>query len=85
MPPRQIIEEREYVEDPGACQAKADLVAKYRTAVNEFNRTVNFLNDRIGKLAKNDYEQIRAWTEKARRKVDQARLNLEQHIAEHHC
>jgi hypothetical protein len=74
MPSLRIIEERQYVDDPDACQTKADLVTKYQAAVNEFNRTVNFLND-----------DIRAWTEKARLKVEQARVNLDQHIAGHHC
>jgi hypothetical protein len=85
MPSLRIIEERQYVDDPDACQTKADLVTKYKAAVNEFNRTVNFLNKRIGTLAKKDYDDIRAWTEKTRLKVEQARVNLDQHIAGHHC
>ncbi len=72
-------------QNPKRCSEKAEWLRAYQEAVAEFSRTVSVLNDRIGVMPKAEYERVRSLSEKARRKADQARHNLENHVREHGC
>lgn len=43
------------------------------------------LREMRGVMSKQDYDEIRKYAEKAREQVEQARIALETHIAEHGC
>ena len=43
------------------------------------------MHERLGVLAKRDYETIRAFAEKTRVLAENGRMALEKHIADHGC
>jgi len=68
-----------------ACEEKARLAAEYEAATNNFAASVTDLQRRTGTSPKADYERLQRLSDEARVKSEQARLALEQHIAEHGC
>jgi hypothetical protein len=67
------------------CAEKEHLLGLYDAAANEFSRTVSVLKLRMGVLSREEYRRLRQFSEHARIKLEQARLDLEQHISEHGC
>ena len=67
------------------CAEKEHLLGLYDAAANEFSRTVSVLKLRMGVLSREEYRRLRQFSEHARIKLEQVRLDLEQHIAEHGC
>jgi hypothetical protein len=68
-----------------ACPEKSRLLYKYDAVLAEYSRTVSFLYKRVGVLRKDAYKEISDFTDDARRRCNEARIVLEQHIREHGC
>ena len=67
------------------CEAKVRLASDYEVATTAFSEAVTELRRKIGTSTKEDYEGLGRRANEARVKSEQARLALEQHLAEHHC
>lgn len=67
------------------CEVKIRLTSKYEEATTLFSEAVSELRRKIGISTREDYEQLGRRANDARVKSEQARLALEQHIAEHRC
>lgn len=63
---------------------KVHLIDKYNSTTFEFSCIVGMLQAKRGVMAKEEYERIQRF-KKARSRSEQARLTLEQHVAEHGC
>ena len=89
MPPSRWNPYSEGMDPRGAqessCSSKTELLYAYHSALAEYSRTVTFLYDRIGTLAKRDYDEINAFCDGARARSEQARRDLDRHMAEHGC
>ena len=70
---------------PEKCEAKERLANAYSAATSDYNRSVEVLAERIGFLAKEEYEHLRELSEAARHRAEAARHELEAHRAEHNC
>jgi hypothetical protein len=68
-----------------ACEEKTLLSRVYSFAASDYGRAVMVLHERVGKLTKRDYEDIRSFSDKARETAEQARAALDKHTAEHGC
>jgi hypothetical protein len=68
-----------------SCEAKLRLASEYETATAVFLEAVTEQNRKIGTSTKEGYERLGRRANDARVKSEQARLALEQHIAEHCC
>lgn len=68
-----------------SCDAKVRLTSKYQEATASFSAAVTELQRKIGISTKEHYEELGRMANDARVKSEQARLALEQHIAEHRC
>ncbi len=67
------------------CEIKVRLTEQFETATGLFSEAVTGLRRKIGTSTKEDYERLARATNDARLKSEQARLALEEHIAEHGC
>ena len=67
------------------CEEKDRLSRAYSFAASDYFRAVSLLSKRTGVMRRQDYEEIRQYAEKMRTLVEQARIALERHIAEHGC
>jgi hypothetical protein len=67
------------------CEVKIRLTSQYEEATKLFSEAVTELRRKIGISTREDYEQLGRRANDARVKSEQARLALEQHIAEHRC
>jgi hypothetical protein len=67
------------------CETKVRLTATYETATAVFSEAVTELRRNIGTSTKKEYDRLGRIANDARVKSEQARLALEQHIAEHRC
>jgi hypothetical protein len=67
------------------CEEKARLMNELASATNEYNRTVGLLNRSRGVLSKVEYDSIRLFVEKARKRTEAAHLAVDQHIIVHGC
>jgi hypothetical protein len=67
------------------CDAKVQLTDQYDAATALFSEAVTELRLRIGTSTKEDYDRLGRSANDARVRSEQARLALEQHIAEHRC
>jgi hypothetical protein len=67
------------------CDVKLRLTFQYEAATVSFSEAVTELRRKIGITTKEEYEQLGRMANDARVKSEQARLALEQHIAEHCC
>lgn len=61
------------------------LIDKYNSAASEFSRIVGIAQAKMGVMAKEEYERIQQFTEKARARSEHARLALERHVVKHGC
>ena len=67
------------------CAEKQELVHQYSAAANEYSRILQVLNKRLGVLPGPQYRAIRAASEEARSRTEEARRKLDNHIAQHGC
>jgi hypothetical protein len=67
------------------CEVKVRLATEYEAATAAFSRAVAELRRNIGTSTKEEYEALGRLSTDARVKSEQARLALEQHLAEHRC
>ena len=67
------------------CEQKALSIHEYRSATEEYIRTVSMLNHSRSLLSKAEFDGILIFIEKARARTEAAYLALDQHIAEHGC
>jgi hypothetical protein len=67
------------------CEEKQELLNAYSRAVHRYSIAVEALSLARSKAPLKDYQRMRRMSERARAKVEEARLNLEAHIAEHCC
>jgi hypothetical protein len=67
------------------CFDKARLLRDYKIAVADYNRAVQLLSLRSGVMTKQEYTEIRQFSESARVKSKNARLAMERHEREHGC
>ena len=67
------------------CQERDGIMRAYTAYLSDHLRCVQVLANRIGVMQREDYQSIRAGEERARKMAEQARLELEAHIANHGC
>jgi|HubBroStandDraft_1064217.scaffolds.fasta_scaffold1742697_1 hypothetical protein len=67
------------------CEEKIRLLRDYSFALSDYERVSKLLNERTGVMAKEDYDGIRVFAEKARELAEQARATLDRHTAQHCC
>jgi hypothetical protein len=70
--------------NPSGCTEKLRLLVAYEIKTSLYSASVADLSARIGFEAEK-YIEVNTMAEKARRASMEARTNLEQHIADHHC
>jgi hypothetical protein len=64
---------------------KTRLTVEYEATTALFSEAVTELRKNIGTSSKEDYDRLGRVANDARLKSEQARLVLEEHIAEHRC
>lgn len=67
------------------CLERDRIMKAYSAYLADHLRCVQVLTNCIGVLRKEDYQSIRAGEDRARKMAEQARLELDAHIAEHGC
>ncbi len=70
---------------PATCEEKTRLLREQLMAKSDHGRAVTLLREQSGIMFKRDYDAIRTFAEKTRAAVEQARIALERHTAEHGC
>jgi hypothetical protein len=68
-----------------SCEEKMRLLRDHLATKSDYGRAVRLLNEQSGTMKKPDYVTIRAYAEKAKESVEQTRLALDNHVAEHGC
>lgn len=68
-----------------SCETKSRLVSDYEAVTALFSEAVTELRRKIGTSSKEEYDRLTWGANNARVKSEQARLALEQHVAEHGC
>jgi hypothetical protein len=67
------------------CEEKKRLAAEYEATTARFAESVHELNRKMGTSPKSEYDRLQRASDEARVKSEQARLALEQHVADHGC
>jgi hypothetical protein len=67
------------------CIEKRRLVDSYQQATANFSRQLTILNERLGTSPRDEYDSLRRAVDAERVRSEQARLALEQHVADHGC
>jgi len=67
------------------CVEKLRLVDAYRKATECLLTSLTQLHTKMGTVERDEYDRLRRITEDDRMKADQARLEMERHIADHRC
>jgi len=67
------------------CEIKIRLISDYEGATTSFSEAVTELRRRMGTSTKEEYDRLTWAATDARVKSEQARLALEQHVADHRC
>ena len=67
------------------CEEKIRLLRDYSFALSDFERANVLLHERTGVMSKEDYDGIRAFAEKSKERVEEARAALDRHTAQHCC
>jgi len=67
------------------CIEKRRLVETYQQATASFSRQLTILNERLGTSPRDEYDSLRRAVDTERVRSEQARLALEQHVADHGC
>jgi len=72
--------------DPNeSCGEKDRIERAYRIATADCGRAVQVLQRYAGSMLLEEYQRLRKFSEEARLRCEQARLELERHCAEHGC
>jgi len=67
------------------CDRHRELLDTYQQAVSRFSVTLEALRASRGAVSKQEYGRLYGYVEQARAASEQARLDLERHVAEHGC
>jgi hypothetical protein len=67
------------------CPDKARLLVAYNDAAQEFSVALSQLRGNAPVVPQEEYERLRLVMEEARLRTDNARWDLERHVAEHGC
>ena len=67
------------------CEEKARLLAEYERTTSEYSAAVKDLVEHRGISPKVHYDELIATTHTARRRCEEARGELERHLAMHRC
>ena len=67
------------------CEVRISLLGDYTVKATACDEAIEQLHQRIGISPHEEYQRLRRAFEVARKQADQARLRLEQHVAEHLC
>jgi hypothetical protein len=67
------------------CLEKRRLLEAYQAATASFSRQLTILNERLGTSPRDEYDSLRRAVDTERVRSEQARLALEQHVADHDC
>ncbi len=67
------------------CAEKSRLLEAYRKGTEMLLSSLDELSTRMGTVDKDEYERLRRITDENRMKAEQARLDMERHIADHRC
>jgi hypothetical protein len=67
------------------CPEKTRLLNEYSEATQKFSESVSVLQTRMGTVPKNEYDRLVRLSETHRVRSEQARLDMERHIADHGC
>jgi hypothetical protein len=67
------------------CEQHDELLATYQKAVALFSTTLDALQAGRATIARGEYERMRSYVEQTRLKAEDARVDLERHVAEHGC
>jgi hypothetical protein len=73
------------IEMPSTCEQKSLYVKAYSIAAEDFARSVADLNAKTATSLKPEYDRLRNATQEFHTKMEQAKLELERHIASHGC
>jgi hypothetical protein len=65
------------------CEEKTRLATEYDTTTAKFSEAVRELRRKAGTSPKDEYDRLERVCNEARMKSEQARLDLEQHVAAH--
>jgi hypothetical protein len=68
-----------------SCEEKTRLAMEYEAATSAFSEAVKELHRKIGTPPREEYRRLERISSEARVNSEQARLELEQHIATHRC
>jgi hypothetical protein len=67
------------------CQQKDRLMREYRLATDAYSRSVQQLHEKMGVSAKVEYERLAVEAEQSRTRSEEARREMELHVAHHGC
>ena len=67
------------------CQQKDRLMKEYRLTTDAYSLAVQQLHDKMGVSDKVEYEHLAGDAEQSRRKSEEARREIDLHVAHHGC
>jgi RNase P subunit RPR2 len=67
------------------CDRHGELLAAYQKAVALFSTTLDALQASRATASKDEYDRMRNYVEQTRLISEDARMDLERHVAEHGC
>jgi RNase P subunit RPR2 len=67
------------------CERHTELLTAYQKAVALFSTTLDALQAARANVAKDEYDRMRNYVEQTRMISENARIDLERHVAEHGC
>ena len=68
-----------------SCAEKERLTNRYAVATSDLNRAALVLSHYLGTMSREEYDRLREFCKEAQEKSEEARSELERHIAEHRC
>ena len=67
------------------CEEQSKLLSAYRRAVSHYSTAVEAMEAASETVSKEEYHRMRGYVEQSRMISEQARINLDHHLAEHGC
>jgi hypothetical protein len=67
------------------CEQHWELLAAYQKAVVLFSTTLDALQSSRATLVQDEYKRMRNYVEQTRLLAEDARIDLDRHVAEHGC
>jgi len=67
------------------CEEKTRLLRDHLMVTAEYKRAVTLLREQFAVLRKREYDAIRKSVENTKESIDETRVALERHTAEHGC